>query len=158
MSLDCTTPRGQVYIAHQMGCLDRLNKAWKVQIITTDGSDMADVDAVAVRDNCVSAVMEVKSREMDLAQLRRFGSYLITFEKLLKLRAVAAALRVPGLVVVSLLKDQTTVFWKICDREGGLLVGLESKVSRTQATCNGGSVDRYNAYLSLEDMQVIPAT
>ena len=154
MSLDCTTPRGLTYIAAQMACLKRLEQAWGTQIFPTIEDDTADVDAVAVKAGRVSAVMEIKSREMDLDQLRRFGSYLITFEKLLKLRRAAAALRVPGLVVVSLLKDDHVVFWKICDREGNLLATLQGKVTQTQATCNGGQTDRYNAYLSLDEMQV----
>ncbi len=155
MSLDCTTPRGKVYIGHQMGCLDRLAAAWKAQIVSTAEDDMADIDALAIKDGCISAAMEVKSREMDLAQLCRFGSYLITFDKLLKLRAMAAGLRVPGLVVVSLLKDASIVYWKVCDSAGDMLVQLEGKVSKTQATCNGGSADRYNAYLSLADMKLL---
>ncbi len=95
MSLDCTTPRGLVYIAAQMNCLQRLEETWSAQIFPTIEDDAADIDAIAVKGGHVSAVMEIKSREMGLDQLHRFGSYLITFEKLLKLRRTAAALRVP---------------------------------------------------------------
>jgi hypothetical protein len=155
MSLDCITTRGKVYIGHQAECLKHLSEVWNVEMVTTSESDSADVDAIATRNGQVSAVMEIKSREMDLAQLKRFGSYLITFEKLLKLRTIAAGLRVPGFVVVSLLKDQSIVFWKICDMSGNLLVNLEAKVTETQATCNGGQANRYNAYLSLSGMGTI---
>lgn len=155
MSLDCNTPAGKVYIDWQQNCLNRIEEAWKVECAYTDGSEAADVDAITFRDGKILGVMEIKSREMDLAQLRRFGSYLITFEKLLKLRAVSAALCVPGLVVVYLLKDQEIVFWKICDAAGNFLVPLECKVTETQATCNGGQAMRYNAYLSLKEMKTL---
>lgn len=140
---------------HQAKCLERLSKAWNALICRTAENDMADVDAIAIKYGQISAALEIKSREMDLAQLNRFGSYLITFEKLIKLRNVSAALRVPGFVVVSLLKSKDIVFWKICDHEGNLLVPLSCCVSKTQATCNGGSADRYNAYLQLDAMQLL---
>ena len=155
MSLDCVSPRGLTYIERQTNCLCALERAWGVQMLATPNAEAADVDALAVREGKVVAVLEVKSREMGLDQLRRFGSYLITFDKLMKLRAVAAALCVPGLVVVSLLKDQRVVMWKICDAGGRMMVPLEGKVSQTQATCNGGSADRYNAYLSLDAMEIV---
>lgn len=155
MALDCNTPTGRIYINWQADCLARLEKAWDVKCVCTNDQESADVDAFAIRESRISAVMEVKSREMDLPQLRKFGSYLITFEKLLKLRSVAVALCVPGLVVVSLLKDKQIVFWKICDKDGNFLVPLEGKTTKTQATCNGGQANRYNAYLSLSDMTVI---
>lgn len=155
MSLDCNTPTGRVYIGWQADCLSRLEKAWGVTCASTNDQEAADVDAFAIRESRISAVMEVKSREMDLPKLRRFGSYLITFEKLLKLRAVAMAVRVPGLVVVSLLKDKQIVFWKICDSEGNFLAPLEARISKTQTTCNGGQIDRFNAYLSLDDMNLL---
>lgn len=155
MALDCNTAVGRTYIGWQADCLARLEKAWDVKCAHTDDTGDADVDAIAIRDGQLQAIMEVKSREMNLDQLRRFGSYLITFEKLLKLRAVAAALRVPGLIVVSLLKDKQIVYWKVCDVEGHFLIALEGKITETQATCNGGTAHRYNAYLSLEDMKIL---
>lgn len=153
--LDCNTATGKVYIGWQKKCLTKLGEAWSVTCAQTNEGDSADVDAFAIRESQIEAVMEIKSREMDETTLRRFGSYLITFEKLLKLRNVAMALRVPGIVVVYLLKDQKIVFWKICDKEGRFLTSLEGKLSETQAACNGGQTTRYNAYLSLKDAKFL---
>jgi hypothetical protein len=61
---------------------------------------------------------------------------------------------VPGLVVVHLLRDQRVVFWRICGADGCFRASLEAKVSNTQATCNGGVANRYNAYLGLDDMEI----
>lgn len=155
--LDCNTARGKGYIECQMSCLKALEAAMNVQMIMTPEDEAAGVDALAVRVNRVVAVLEVKSREMDLAQLNRFGSYLITFEKLLKIRTVSASLCVPGFVAVSLLKEDapTVLMWKVCDERGNLVASLEARVSQTQATCNGGQADRYNAYLSMREAEVV---
>lgn len=155
--LDCNTVKGQGYIGHQQECLRRLETVMGVQMVCTPETEAAAIDALAVRAGRVVAVLEVKSREMDLAQLNRFGSYLITFEKLLKIRTVAGALCVSGFVAVSLLKEKepTIVMWKVCDEQGNLVVSLEACVSQTQATCNGGQVDRYNAYLSMAEAEVV---
>jgi len=61
---------------------------------------------------------------------------------------------VPGFVIVSLLKDGKVVYWKVCDGAGNLLPHISCKISETQTTCNGGQIERYNAYLSLDDMKV----
>lgn len=153
--LDCNTTKGKIYISHQMECIDRLSKAWGVSLFATQEDKAADVDSIAIKNNRISAVMDIKSREMDLDQLKRFGSYLVTFDKLLKIRNVATALTVPGLLVVYLVKDKKVVYWTISDRDGHMLPRMESRVSATQATCNGGEANRYNAYLSLEDMKTL---
>jgi hypothetical protein len=120
-TLDCNTPKGQSYIVTQMACLTCIEAAWKCKAFATNGESTADVDAIIIRDNTVSAVAEVKSREMSLDELEGFGSYLITFEKLLKLRNVGLALHVPCFVIVSLLKSQQIVYWKIADASGNFL-------------------------------------
>jgi hypothetical protein len=155
MGLDCITPKGRGYIAAQSDCLKRLEELWGIQAISTANDGSVAIDAILADKGVICGVAEVKSREMDLAKLQEYGSYLITFEKVVRLREISASLGVPGLIVVSLLKDKSIVFWKICDKAGHFLVSIETKVSSTQSTCNGGQAHRYNAYLSLDQMVVI---
>ncbi len=136
-------------------CCRRLEKAWGVVIAETDRKEIASVDAIASRDGTIVFAMEVKGRKFDLAKLREYGSYLITFDKLLGLKALASGLRVPGLVVVSLKGDGNIAYWKVFDKAGNFLVPFESKYSPTQATCNGGEANRYNAYLGLGEMKLL---
>lgn len=153
--LDCVTPRGRLYINHQHECINRLCTTWKTQIFTTPDQEAADIDGIGTRGKEVASVLEIKCREADLTQLRRWGSYLITFDKLIKLRNAARALVVPGFIVVSLLRDKQIVYWHVCDRLGNLLVPIKASVTATQATCNGGEARRYNAYLDVEAMTVL---
>jgi hypothetical protein len=138
-----------------MECLNRVAAAWKCSVFSTEATGSADIDAILTKGSTVYAVAEVKSREMGLDDLKRFGSYLITFDKLLKLRAVGRALCVPSLVIVSLLKDDRIVYWKLSDALGNFCVQITGKTTQTQATCNGGQIDRYNGYIALDEMRVL---
>ncbi len=153
--LDCNTARGRAFIAHELACLALLEKKWGVQLFPTRDDSAADIDAIAIRHGQIGAVLEVKARQLTLAQLQKFGSYLVTFDKLIKLREVAARLAVPGFLCVYLIPEETIVYWPICDPEGRLLAELSARTSNTQATCNGGETLRYNAYLSLAQMVVL---
>lgn len=155
VSLDCVTPRGQIYISHQADCLARLAARWNCDIYSTAENAAADIDAIAVRAARVSAVLEIKSREMSLPQLKSFGSYLITYAKLVKMCEMSSRLCVPSFLVVSLLADQSIVYWKISDADGQMTILPECRESRTQTTCNGGQIVRCNAYIPLDQMKIL---
>lgn len=154
-NLDCNTPQGQVYIGTQMACLSRIEEKWNCKVAVTDSKSSADIDAIIIKDGVISIAAEIKSREMSLDELVTFGSYLITFEKLLKLRNVGMALAVPSILAVSLLKDNRIVYWKIAEASGNFVARMENMITQTKATCNGGLTDRYNSYLSLKDMKIL---
>ena len=154
-SLDCNPPQGQVYIKAQLACMAKLESAWNCQAFPTISDRSSDVDAIFVKNGQVALVGEIKSREMSLEELTRFGSYLITHEKIVKVKNVAVSLCVPSVIVVSLLKDNQLVFWRLSDSQGNFEVVFEERVTETKKTCNGGKVYRNNAYISLDGMQVI---
>jgi hypothetical protein len=110
------------------------------------------VDAILWRSSIVG-VAEVKTRNLTYQQLSGFGSYLVTFSKLEKLRSVAKALRCPGLLLVYLIPETKTVWWKVCDGQGEWTVDVKVERTSTQATCNGGTAMRDNAYLPLSLMK-----
>lgn len=155
MSLDCQTRKGKVFIEYQMKCIRQLEYSWNAQIIPTVEDESADIDALAVKNNRISAILEVKSRNMALDQLYRFGSYLITSEKLSKMSRLSLSLRVPSFLAVYLIKDNNIVYWKVSDLDGKLILDYKDRITTTQTTCNGGQIDRCNAYISLNDMKII---
>lgn len=118
------------------------------------GGDDSVIDRLFFRDNKLCAAAEIKSREMSMEDLRGYGSYLVTYEKLLRGVAIAHELGVPYFLIVRLLKSGTIVFWGL-DTES--LRDLEVRNSKTDATCNGGTAWRENAYLPLDTMKVLHA-
>ncbi len=152
MSLDCNTENGRRYISYQHLCLQSFCAAKKVGYATTTDTSDADVDAILWRSSIVG-VAEVKTRNLTHQQLSGFGSYLVTFSKLEKLRSVAKALRCPGLLLVYLIPETRTVWWKVCDSQGEWTVDVKVERTSTQATCNGGTAMRDNAYLPVSLMK-----
>ena len=162
-SLDCNTPRGKIYIEKQLSCHTRIENALNCEIISTDIKSSSDIDALIVKEKRLIGLAEVKSREMsvgaDLKKLiyegREYDSYLITYEKLEKLKNLCEVLKVPGFLFVSLLASNKIAMWKICDNEGVYCVEMKKERTKTQATCNGGTAFRENAYLSLNSMKIL---
>jgi len=67
---------------------------------------------------------------------------------------LAEELRVP-LVLIVRLKD-AIAWWKITDRAGTYVTKFDIRETLTQQTCNGGEINRINAYVHLDTMQMIP--
>lgn len=153
--LDCRTEKGKSYIHQQLECAERLEGIWKCQVIATPVDLPADVDALLIRDGILMGVAEIKTRELDLKKLSEFGSYLITNDKITRIAELSKRLRVAGFIIVSLLHDKNIVFWKVSDDTGKLLISVDVKMTTTQATCNGGSAERENAYLPLSSMKFV---
>jgi hypothetical protein len=149
--LDCNTPRGRVWVEKQREAVRECEKAWGVAASQTPDDRESPVDVLFTRDGAVTMIAEVKARDMSMAQLQRFGSYLVTLEKLKKGAAMAKQLCVPYRLIVKL--TDATVWWDVADSEGRKVVELDRRRTLTQATCNGGQANRVNAYLSLARMR-----
>lgn len=150
--LDCNTERGRQWISQQNRVGLAFAAAFKAQVIFTDDTRDADVDALFFRENSLGAIAEIKARSMSLLQLQNFKSYLITYDKIEKGRMAAVTLRVPYLVIVGLI--DRIAYWRMSDSEGKWQTRFDVKQTETQATCNGGIVSRANAFLSLATMRL----
>lgn len=153
--LDCNTTNGRKYIREQASCIQRLESVWNVNIAQTPLTESADIDGVICRNGIVHGVLEIKCRNMGEQTLRRFGSYLVTEEKIAKLARIGTALCVPSVLAVSLLEDGKIAYWRISNPDGSMAIDYTPERTATQATCNGGEAVRVNAYLGLESMKLI---
>lgn len=162
-SLDCNTPRGQIYIKTQLSCHSRIEDALNCEVIATNTSSSSDIDALLIKNKMLIGVGEVKSREMSfdsnskklIYENKEYDSYLITHEKLEKLKNVCKIFSVPGFLFVSLLNDNKIAVWTICGADGTFCVEMKKEKTKTRATCNGGIAYRENAYLSLNSMKIL---
>jgi len=154
-NLDCNTPVGQTYIAHQLTGERMLMEALGLELVVTDPSSSADIDAL-YNDGAgvLRVIAEIKARNMAVCNLRQFGSYLITHDKLRKGRELAMALRCRFVLAVYLIADQRLVWFDISDETGQWTTDFSVSHTKTKQTCNGGSIIRENAYLSLEKMHL----
>jgi hypothetical protein len=151
--LDSLTARGQTYIARQHAIVAACGRLWSADAVELS-SDISPIDALYTRAGRLFRIAEVKAREMTLRELRQHGSYLVTFDKLVEGRALAARLGVEYVLVAGL--TDAIVWWSVTDSAGEWRARLRTARTTTQATCNGGKVERANAYLVLDEMQVWP--
>ena len=149
MGLDVNTPKGQEYLSHQHDTMKRFCDNYRKFNLkhAETGSEDAAIDFVVTDLSKVVAIAEIKAREMTLDQLRRFGSYLVTYEKIRKGIDTADALGVSFLLIIKLIPDDIIVYFKLNED-----VDIEVRETETQATCNGGVAVRKNAYISLDRM------
>ena len=150
MSLDIETEKGQKSLNEEIKMLKYISKCWNVIIKITPKDKPLPHDGILIIENKIVGVFESKNRQMTIEQLENWGSWLITFEKLEKCRAIAKNLKVPFYGFLGIEQSQLVMCWKITDNEGNYLFNFEHNNSTTQATTNGGKAFRDNAYLPIE--------
>ena len=149
--LDCNTPNGRTYIQHSIYAINKLASFYCARAAHTLDTGIADIDAILIRDSLVIGLVEAKSRNMTKQQLNTFGSYLITHDKLLRGIALSVALQARFDVVVNLIPDHIIAVWNITTSCGEVMLDLNPIETTTQATCNGGSAQRINAFLTVDN-------
>ena len=148
--MDILTKKGQKSLEYERIMLERISVLTNVNIIETDKDMDAKVDGMISQDNQLTGIFESKCRNMSLMQLRKFGSWLVTFDKILDGRKLSQLLRVPFIGFLYLIPDEIIMYWKITDKYGNFLFDFDVKNTKTQKTINGGSIVRANAYLPVK--------
>jgi hypothetical protein len=120
-------------------------------LIETNKNTDAKVDGIIIKNNELSGIFESKCRDLSLMELRNFGSWLVTFDKIMDGKRLSEMLRVPYIGFLYLIKDEIVMYWKITDKHGNFLFDFDVRNTRTQKTINGGSVVRTNAYLPFKE-------
>jgi hypothetical protein len=148
--MDILTKKGQKSLEYERIMLERISVLTNVNIIETDKDMDAKVDGMISQDNQLTGIFESKCRDMSLMKLREFGSWLVTFDKILDGRKLSQLLRVPFIGFLYLIPDEIIMYWKITDKYGNFLFDFDVKNTKTQKTINGGSIVRTNAYLPVK--------
>ena len=151
--MDILTKKGQKSLEYEREMLERIRQSIcsthksNSMLVETNKDTDAKVDGMVVTNDELSGIFESKCRDLSLMQLREYGSWLITFDKIMDGKRLSEMLRVPYLGFLYLIKDKIVMFWKITDEKGNFLFDFDVRNTRTQKTINGGSVVRTNAYL-----------
>ena len=145
--MDILTKKGQKSLEYERIMLERISVLTNVNIIETDKDMDAKVDGMIVKDDQVTGIFESKCRDMSMMELINYGSWLVTFDKIMDGKRLSEMLRVPYLGFLYLIKDKIIMYWKITDKYGNFLFDFDVRNTRTQKTINGGSIIRTNAYL-----------
>tara|TARA_R100001591_G_scaffold28619_1_gene39509 strand:+ start:1539 stop:2021 length:483 start_codon:yes stop_codon:yes gene_type:complete len=155
--MDILTTKGQKSLEYEKKMLDKIRKSIckkhknSSMLIETNKDMDAKIDGVIIKNNELSGIFESKCRDMGLIQLMEYGSWLVTFEKILDGKRLSEMLRVPYLGFLYLIKDDIVMYWKITNKYGNFMFDFDVKNTRTQKTINGGIIMRTNAYLPFKE-------
>tara|TARA_R100000234_G_C5002325_1_gene180910 strand:+ start:1519 stop:2001 length:483 start_codon:yes stop_codon:yes gene_type:complete len=155
--MDILTTKGQKSLEYERKMLEKIRESIckkhknSSMLIETNKDMDAKIDGIIIKNNELSGIFESKCRDMGLIQLMEYGSWLVTFEKILDGKRLSEMLRVPYLGFLYLIKDDIVMYWKITNKYGNFMFDFDVKNTRTQKTINGGIIMRTNAYLPFKE-------
>ena len=135
--------------------LNTIKEKYNIDIIETDKDSPALCDGFMVQNGIITGVFESKCRNATVQTFEKWGSWLITYEKLDGLAWMSNKLCISAFGFVYCIQDDAILMWRITDREGNYIVELDLKKSKTQATINGGQAERVNAYLPFGHAKIL---
>lgn len=157
--MDILTPKGQRSRLQEIKAVELWHEKYpKIRYCETPKDRPAIVDAVLVKDDKIVGVVETKCRTIltiSVFQYKFKEQWLVTAEKIRKAAKVADSLQVPFIGFFYLAKEDALYFETIWKPETGWNVKIENKMSRTQATVNGGTIVRENAYIDMTNAKIL---
>jgi hypothetical protein len=124
----------------------------RYRYVETPKDRPADVDAFLVLGDAIKGIVETKCRyDCDLEKFRgAYGNeWLVTFDKLEKARTIARSLCVKVIGFLYLKQSDVLLVQELVNAEGLYVPSIRIDSTTTQATINGGSATRANAYISM---------
>jgi hypothetical protein len=150
-NLDVNTKRGQKSLEYEQRSVWLFeNKYPQMTYAQTPKDSSAAVDAVIVNGRDIVGVVEQKSRNMTYRQLCNWDKeWLVTKSKIDNGRNAALSLGVPFIGFLYLIPDDLLLMQFITTKEGTYVPEIRYEVTATQATINGGLIERENAFISM---------
>lgn len=150
--MDILTPKGQETLKQEWEAVQMfLNRFPKYEWVDTPKDKPADIDGFICWDGTLISAVEVKCRDMTSRTL--FGDFngewLVTADKIERGIAVANSLGVDFRGFLYLVPEKQLLIVKIWQYGTGLVCNMRKAETRTQATVNGGMVERVNAYIDV---------
>lgn len=159
--LDVNTDKGQRTREEEKEAISIFHQNFPTfQFIDTPKKKPAKVDGIIIdKKGFISAVVEVKCRNMTREQLdNEFNcEWLVTHEKVAFGAVCAEMLCVPLKGFLYLVPEKTLLIKTLYDPNSGYLASMHVEDTRTQATVNGGTANRKNAFILMSDAKAYKA-
>ena len=149
--MNILTPKGQANEVYYDALITFLSEKYRFKFISMQQDKPSRIDGViSTFENIGKAVFEAKCRNMSKEDLERFGSWILTYDKIKAGSAVARLLSVPFIGYLHCKKDSSVFSWIIADSEGKPTFEYEVKQTVTKKNINGGEKQAVNAFLPIE--------
>lgn len=150
--MDVLTERGQQSLADERKAREIfLSNFPSYQYIETQKNQPADIDALIVRDGIIAGVVETKCRyDVNIEGFVESyeNSWLVTFDKITRGKQIADAMCTKLIGFLYIVQSETLLVQTIADN--GLYVPrITIATTQTQATINGRTAVRSNAYIDM---------
>ena len=156
--MDILTPKGQETVRQERSALALFTEKFPdYGVVETPKDKPADIDGFIVRGTTLTAGFEVKCRNMTAHELKnQFGNrWLVTADKLERGANICRGLCIPFKGFLYLVPDNMLIIKTIWTPKDGYDTGIDYMQSETQATVNGGTALRINAYIDVSGATVI---
>ena len=153
--MDIKTEKGKQSLVYEVKMLNTIREKYRIDIIETDKESPALCDGFMVRNGIITGVFESKCRNATVQDFEKWGSWLVTYEKIDGLAWMSNKLCIPALGFLYSIPDDVILMWQITDREGNYKFDFRVEKTITQATINGGQIERENAYLPIGKAQTL---
>lgn len=115
----------------------------------------AKLDGILMKNNLIHRIAEVKVRWMSLNALNNFGSYLISYDKLVAGQQASEAFSASFIILLYLVESDNICSIKMTNDKGQFISPFTKQTETTYYDMNGGRIERVNAYVSLHRMSII---
>jgi hypothetical protein len=156
-NLDINTPRGQQTLTDEKRAVELFTnqyKRWKYQ--HTNKTTMAKADAILTKDDEVAGLVLMSCRyncSVDTMMTTWGAEWLLTWRKLAIGALLARYLQTPLYGFIYIVAEDTLLIKKLFDplKPEPWCAAFHTELTQTQATVNGGSVIRRNAYIKIDN-------
>jgi hypothetical protein len=149
--MDILTPKGQETLAHEAEAIALFERDYHFhRFLHTAKHKPLAFDGMVLEGDDLQAIVEIKCRNMTEKQFRNThqAEWLVTHDKILRCAAAAKIIGVPLSGWLYLVPDKVLLMRRLADAEGNI-VDMRLDRTTTQATVNGGSATRVNAYIDM---------
>jgi hypothetical protein len=159
MALDVNTVRGQKTLVDERRCVQIIEShhpGW--EFVLTPKERESAIDGILVQNAVTRAIVEQKSRyDVGFEQFidRYRFQWLVTFEKIIKAKAIAEAFRIPLVGALYIVRDDVVLIQLLWSPGEGWCAELCIRKTETQATVNGGRALRDNAFIDMRSAKVL---
>jgi hypothetical protein len=150
--MDILTTKGKETIEQANRAIYLLERKYpEIQYIKTAENAPAGLDGVLVSGGYVVSACEIKCRKTTLNALAEHFKFewLVSFDKIEKMLQISRLLGISALGLLYLVEDDLLLVQKIVDKDGNVVGNIRIETTKTQATVNGGSAVRTNAFIDM---------
>jgi hypothetical protein len=156
--MDILTPKGQKTVEQEKVAIRIFLKKYPdFSYVETPKDQPADIDGFIVKNTTMVSGVEVKCRMMSYHDImNKFdGKWLITYDKIERGISICRSLGIDFRGFLYLVPDQILLIVRLWDCKTGEAAIMDVEETRTQATVNGGSIVRLNAYVDVKHAAII---